>query len=71
MNGKNKFFKDSDFDQSILEIKVPKDLIASFGFPSVIFNPGTENDTLRHLAESEGIETEEACTLVLLNLGQY
>lgn len=32
MNGKNKFFKDSDFDQSILEIKVPKDLIASFGF---------------------------------------
>ena len=32
MNGKNNFFKDSDFDQSILEIKVPKDLIASFGF---------------------------------------
>lgn len=32
MNGKNKFFKDSDFDQSILEIKVPKDHIASFGF---------------------------------------
>lgn len=37
----------------------------------IIFNPGTENDTLRSLAESEGIETEEACTLVLLNLGQY
>ncbi|MBK8053633.1 MAG: CoA-binding protein [Saprospiraceae bacterium] len=37
----------------------------------IIFNPGTENDTLRSLAESEGIETEEACTLVLLNLRQY
>ena len=37
----------------------------------IIFNPGTENDTLRSLAESEGLETEEACTLVLLNLRQY
>ena len=37
----------------------------------IIFNPGTDNDTLRSLAESEGLETEEACTLVLLNLRQY
>lgn len=37
----------------------------------IIFNPGTENDELKKLAESFGIETEYACTLVLLNLNQY
>ncbi len=37
----------------------------------IIFNPGTENDALRVKAESAGIETEYACTLVLLNTGQY
>ncbi len=37
----------------------------------ILFNPGTENDELRKLAESAGIETEFACTLVLLNLNQY
>lgn len=37
----------------------------------IIFNPGTENDTLRDLAEDAGIETEYACTLVLLASGQY
>ncbi len=37
----------------------------------IIFNPGTENDVLEQKAHSEGIKTEEACTLVLLNLGQY
>ena len=37
----------------------------------ILFNPGTENDELRKLAESAGIETEYACTLVLLNLNQY
>lgn len=37
----------------------------------IIFNPGTENQELKSLAETKGIETEYACTLVLLNLGQY
>jgi len=37
----------------------------------IIFNPGTENPELIHLAEKAGIETEIACTLVLLNTGQY
>jgi len=32
----------------------------------IIFNPGTENPELEQLAESKGIVTEEACTLVLL-----
>lgn len=37
----------------------------------VIFNPGTENGELEELLEKNGIATEEACTLVLLNTGQY
>lgn len=37
----------------------------------IIFNPGTENNELVRLAQQHGILTEEACTLVLLNSGQY
>lgn len=37
----------------------------------IIFNPGTENSELESLAEAQGIETTEACTLVLLSTGQY
>ena len=37
----------------------------------IIFNPGTENPELESLAEAQGIETTEACTLVLLSTGQY
>lgn len=37
----------------------------------IIFNPGAENVELEKLAEENGIKTEEACTLVLLNTGQY
>ena len=37
----------------------------------IIFNPGTENIELINLANKNGIETEIACTLVLLSLGQY
>ncbi|MCG9911116.1 MAG: CoA-binding protein [Flavobacteriales bacterium] len=37
----------------------------------IIFNPGTENEELVQLARAKGIETEYACTLVLLSTGQY
>jgi len=37
----------------------------------IIFNPGTENPELKALAQQQGIETLEACTLVLLSTGQY
>ncbi len=37
----------------------------------IIFNPGTENETLRKMAEDKGIETDYSCTLVLLSSGQY
>ena len=37
----------------------------------IIFNPGTENKALEKLAQTKGIQTEEACTLVLLSIGNY
>lgn len=37
----------------------------------VIFNPGTENPELQTKLDGSGIPWEEACTLVLLNTGQY
>ncbi len=37
----------------------------------IIFNPGTENPELVRLAEEKGIETEYACTLVMLALDDY
>ncbi len=47
--------------QDILDLK-PK---------RIIFNPGTENTELKKLAEEAGIETVEACTLVMLSTAQY
>jgi hypothetical protein len=37
----------------------------------VIFNPGTENDSLYQLLQQNDIEAEIACTLVLLSTNQY
>lgn len=37
----------------------------------IIFNPGTENEAFTMVAKQKGIETMDACTLVLLNTGQY
>ena len=37
----------------------------------IIFNPGTENDEFEQLAEENGIEALQACTLVLLRSLQY
>ncbi|GAB4231606.1 MAG: CoA-binding protein [Ekhidna sp.] len=37
----------------------------------IIFNPGTENTELAEKARNHGIETTNACTLVLLSTGQY
>lgn len=37
----------------------------------IIFNPGTENRAFEKLAAANGIETTEACTLVLLSTGQF
>lgn len=37
----------------------------------VIFNPGTEEDSIREQMEEAGIHTLEACTLVLLSTGEF
>jgi predicted CoA-binding protein len=47
------------------------DYIISLQPQRIIFNPGTENPELKQLAKSQGIVTEEACTLVMLSLGNY
>lgn len=47
------------------------DYILSLNPKRIIFNPGTENDDLVALAKEKGIQTIEACTLVLLSTNQY
>ena len=49
------------YKQTILELKPRR----------VIFNPGTENASFYPLLKENGIEFEEACTLVLLSINQY
>jgi uncharacterized protein len=47
------------------------DYIFSLNPKRIIFNPGTENDWLFFQAESKGIEALEACTLIMLSVGNY
>mgnify|MGYP000565403373 CR=1 FL=1 len=50
-----------NYYEQILNIK-PKRLI---------FNPGTENDELKELAEQQGIDTLEACTINMVSNGFF
>jgi hypothetical protein len=47
------------------------DYILGLNPKRIVFNPGTENPEFETLAQSKGIDVEEACTLVLLSTGQY
>lgn len=47
------------------------DYLLSLSPKRIIFNPGTENQELKKLAEAQGIECLEACTLVMLSVGVY
>jgi len=47
------------------------DYIISLNPKRIIFNPGTENPELVKKAQSAGIDTEYACTLVMLGSGVY
>lgn len=47
------------------------DYILSLNPKRVIFNPGTENPELYRMLADAGIESEPACTLVLLSVNQY
>ncbi len=53
--------KQKEYYQEIIDLK-PK---------RVIFNPGTENPEFYKLLADNQIESEVACTLVLLSTGQY
>ena len=50
--------------------KIKKEIL-NFNCKRVIFNPGSENKSLQDELEKKGIEVEEACTLILLNSGQF
>lgn len=47
------------------------DYILSLKPKRIIFNPGTENPVFEKMARAAGIETPEACTLVMLSVGNY
>ncbi|HNZ61768.1 MAG TPA: CoA-binding protein [Paludibacteraceae bacterium] len=47
------------------------DYIISLHPKRVVFNPGTENPEFEAMLESNGIQAQEACTLVLLGTNQY
>lgn len=47
------------------------DQILNSGAKRLIFNPGTENVKLAEKAREAGMEVDFACTLVLLNTGQF
>lgn len=47
------------------------DYMLSLAPKRIIFNPGTENQEFKSLAESKGIECLYACTLVMLSIGDF
>ncbi len=47
------------------------DYILSLNPKRIIFNPGAENPELESLAKKRGIQTIEACTLVMLSTNQF
>jgi len=48
-----------------------KEYIYSLKPKRIIFNPGTENSQFFNEASEKGIDCLEACTLVLLSIGNY
>ena len=47
------------------------DYIFSLKPKRIILNPGTENMELERMAHEHGVEPVEACTLVMLSVGNY
>jgi predicted CoA-binding protein len=48
-----------------------EDYILSLRPKRIIFNPGAENPNFEKKASDQGIETMNACTLVMLSIGTY
>jgi len=53
--------RQAEYEEILLQLKPRR----------IIFNPGTENYSFAREAENQGIEVIEACTLVLLSIGEY
>ena len=47
------------------------DYLLSLQPKRIIFNPGSENFEFKEKAEKQGVECLEACTLVMLSIGNY
>jgi len=47
------------------------DYLLSLKPKRIIFNPGAENPQFSAMAEQHGIEVIDACTLVMLSIGNY
>jgi uncharacterized protein len=72
----NKEFPNSDVDTVTLYLGAKNqfsyyDKIIDLKPNRIIFNPGAENSELSKLANENGIETLDACTLVMLSIGNY
>lgn len=48
-----------------------KEYIYSLKPKRIVFNPGAENQEFINEAQAKGIECIEACTLVMLSIGNY
>lgn len=51
--------------------KAYMEYILSLNPKRIIFNPGAENPAFFAMASSKGIQTLDACTLVMLSIGTY
>jgi uncharacterized protein len=47
------------------------DYIISLKPKRVVFNPGAENSEFEFILKNKNIDAQEACTLVMLSLGNY
>lgn len=68
--------KNEEFDTVTMYInpmrqKAVEETILNLKPKRIIFNPGTENRAFAQKAHAQGIDVEEACTLVMLRTGQY
>ncbi len=67
-------FEDIDTVTLYINAKIQEDYydyVLNLKPKRIIFNPGTENAAFVALANKQGIETEYACTLVLLATDEY
>jgi predicted CoA-binding protein len=74
ISNEKKFYEDID---TITLYVGPKnqaswyEYIVSLNPKRIILNPGTESEELKTLAKENNIQIEEACTLVMLSIGNY